>query len=74
MMVGARLQALDDVVERPTGFFFPEKMTSLEFMDMYLIICHVLCQMEGLFSQLLFGAFFFSVYIDRPTSDSKSNA
>ena len=38
------LQALDDVVERPAGAFFPEKMTSLEILDMYLIIFDVFGQ------------------------------
>ena len=40
-MVWAPLQALDDVVERPAGVFVPEKMTSLEVLDMYLIF--VIC-------------------------------
>ena len=40
-MVWAWLQALGDVVERPAGFFFPEKMTSLEILDMSFIIFDV---------------------------------
>ena len=36
----AWLQALEDVVERPAGAFFPAEMTSLEFLDMsFLIFC-----------------------------------
>ena len=37
-MVWASLQALGDVVERPAGAFFPEKMTSLEILDMSFTI------------------------------------
>ena len=40
----AWLQALGDVVERPAGAFFPEKMTSLEFLDMSFIILDVFSQ------------------------------
>ena len=41
-MVWARLQALGDVVERPAGAFFSEKMTSLETLDMSLVNFDVL--------------------------------
>ena len=37
-MVWAWLQALEDVVERPAGAFFPEKMTSPEILGMSFII------------------------------------
>ena len=37
-MVWAWLQALGDVVERPAGAFFPEKMASLEILDMSFVI------------------------------------
>ena len=40
-MVWASLQALGDVVEHPAGFFFPEKMTSLENLDMRCITFEV---------------------------------
>ena len=43
-MVWASLQALEDVVERPAGFFFPEKMTSLDFVDMSFVIVYVFGQ------------------------------
>ena len=43
-MVWARLQALEDVVERPAGAFFPEKMASLEILDMPFIISDVFNQ------------------------------
>ena len=37
-MVWAWLQDLEDVMERPAGAFFPEKMMSLEILDMSFII------------------------------------
>ena len=43
--------ALGDVVERPAGFFFSEKMTPLEILAMYFII---LCQYVVQISLYLF--------------------
>ena len=43
-MVWPLLQALGDVVERPAGAFFPEKMTSQEILDMSVIIFDVFSQ------------------------------
>ena len=40
-MVWASSQALEDVVERPAGAFFPEKMISLENLDMSSIMFDV---------------------------------
>ena len=43
-MIWAWLQALEDVVERPAGAFSPEKMMSLEILDMSFIIFDVSSQ------------------------------
>ena len=44
LTVWAWLQALGDIVERPAGAFFPEKMTSLEILDMSFVIFDVFSQ------------------------------
>jgi hypothetical protein len=38
------LQALGEVVEQPTGFCFSEKMTPLEFWEMYVVVSNVVGQ------------------------------
>ena len=43
-MAWAWLQALGDVVERPAGVFFPEKITSLDILDMSFVIVYVFSQ------------------------------
>ena len=43
-MVWAWLQALEDVVERPAGAFFLQKMTSLEILDMSFTIFDIFSQ------------------------------
>ena len=37
------LQALDEVVQLPAGFFFSDKMTSLEFWDMHFVVFNYVC-------------------------------
>jgi hypothetical protein len=37
------LQALCEVVERPTGFFLSEKMTSLDLFDMHFVMFDKFC-------------------------------
>ena len=43
-MVWAFLQALEDVVERPAGAFFSEKMPSLDILDMQFVNINDFCQ------------------------------
>ena len=38
------LQALGEVVERPAGFFFSHKMTSLEFWDTCFVVFNAVGQ------------------------------
>ena len=40
-MAWALLRALDDVWERPAGFFFPGNVKSLDFLDMHFFILDV---------------------------------
>ncbi len=41
------LQALCEVVEQPAGFFFSDKMTSLDLLDMYFVILDIFEKIAG---------------------------